>query len=93
MTELIEYRVIPTIRYMIARYEESGNAAGSQGFGTFDRYDSAHQAAYALAKKDQQDREWPVGDPRIKFPLYRDETEVLLEYIERKKNENRVPVL
>jgi len=72
--ELIEYRVRPVTRYIVTRFERSGNGAcsigGGVGRGEFDNYETAYQVGYALAKADHDRQGWPVGDERIQYPQY-----------------------
>jgi len=74
--ELIEYRVRPVTRYIVTRFERSGNGAscigggGGGGHGEFDNYETAYQVGYALAKADHERKGWPLGDERIQYPEY-----------------------
>lgn len=67
---LIEYRVIPVIRYRVSRYEKSADtkSGGVSGLGEFDNEETAQAVAYALCKAEHDRLGFPLGDMRIKYP-------------------------
>lgn len=64
----IEYRVRPTERYVVTRYEESDKEGSSVERGTFASREVAHEVAYALAKVEHERLGWAPGDERIQYP-------------------------
>ena len=76
--DLIEYRVIPVTRYVVARYDRGktdggGVSAGSAGRGEYDNADTAFEVGYALCKAEHDRLGWPVGDERIRYPRHPNE--------------------
>jgi len=70
MTDLkkIEYRVRKITRYMITRFEEYENCAGSTSKGEYENEDTAFEVAYALCKAEHERLGIGVGDERISYP-------------------------
>lgn len=68
----IEYRVREVTKYIVTRYHEtaSGVTGGSEVAGEYANADSAYDVAYALAQAEHRRMGWPVGDPRIQYPLH-----------------------
>lgn len=68
----IEYRVIPTTRYIITRYSSEsgphGESGGCEGRGEYSNADVAYDVAYALARAEHERMGWPIEDERIKYP-------------------------
>ena len=66
---LIEYRVKPVTRYIVTRYERvEGDMANTRGLGEFPTYQQAYDIGYALAKSEHEQRGWPAGDMRMRYP-------------------------
>lgn len=68
MSQLIEWRVRPVTRYIITRFEQDDQLAGSQSFGTYDDHSTASTVAEALSDKDLADQGWAKNDPRMIRP-------------------------
>jgi hypothetical protein len=68
MMETIEYRVRPVTRYVVTRYEASGNGAGVRTLGEYDNQMVAQEVGYALCKAEHERLGYPPGDMRIIYP-------------------------
>lgn len=67
----IEYRINRVTRYEVLRYEMNDNGSGmSRQLGEYGNEHMAFEVGYALAKKEHDDLGWPMGDERIKYPVY-----------------------
>ena len=64
----IEYRVIPVTRFMVCRYEDTGQAGGSSTKGEFQNERGAYDVAYALCRAEHSKLGYPIDDPRIRYP-------------------------
>lgn len=70
----VEYRVRPTTRYIITRFErgptsEGGNCwGGSSTRGEYDCANTAFHVATALCKLEHEKLGFPPGDERIQYP-------------------------
>lgn len=68
MTDLIEYKVRPVTRYVVTRFERTGESGSSGQQGEFDNAGTAFAVAYALCRADHERLGWPLGDERIQYP-------------------------
>lgn len=67
--EKIEYRVRPVVRFVVTRYEQSGDGSASVDTrGEYDNVEMAYEVGYALCKADHDLLGWPPGDERIQYP-------------------------
>lgn len=67
----IEYRVKPVTRYIVTRFESSGDnlSVGSSQIGNeYDTADVAYQVGYAVCSLEHQRLGWDIGDERIRYP-------------------------
>lgn len=64
----VEYKVRKVTRYLVTRYEEIENGAGSEPLGEFDHEPSAYKVAYALCKAEHDRLGFAPGDERIVYP-------------------------
>lgn len=69
MTQVIEYRVRPVIRFMVTRFEEADGGGSCVGCGEFDNEDMALEVGSALADVDRRRRGRPEGDHRVLYPV------------------------
>jgi hypothetical protein len=77
MAERIEYRVRPVTRYIITRYEETGQGEGRSAAacgtrGEYDNADTAYEVGYALARADAERLGCDPGDMRVIYPEHPD---------------------
>ena len=74
MTKKVEYRVRSVTKYIVTRYEESGNAdglavcAGSTQHGTFENGETAYHVARALCRQEHVASGEPVGSMNFIYP-------------------------
>lgn len=67
----IEYRVKPVTRYIVTRFENSGELKGSvYERGEFENADTAYAVGYALCKADHDRLGYEVGSELIKYPTH-----------------------
>lgn len=77
--KFVEYRVRPVMRWHVTRFTsfdlgggESGGAS-SDAFGEYDSADMAYEVGHALCRAEHQNRGFPPGDERMKYPRRPDE--------------------
>lgn len=64
----VEYRVVPTGRFTVTRYEETAKSGASITKGEYQNYDTAFEVAYALCKAEHERLGYPPGDERVQYP-------------------------
>lgn len=64
----VEYRVRPITRYIVTRYESTGNEGRSIQRGTFDTEETAYHVAYALCRKEHDDSGEPLDSMAFIYP-------------------------
>lgn len=66
--QLIEYRVKPTQRFVVTRYQKTTAGSGVETIGEYPSSETAYAVGYALARQEHQKMGWPPADPRIQYP-------------------------
>jgi hypothetical protein len=64
----VEYKVRAVPRYVVTRFYDDGQSAGSEVKGEFDNEEMAREVAYALCKDEHQRLGYLPGDMRIQYP-------------------------
>lgn len=64
----IEYRVRSVTRYIVTRYEQSGNGGACDTKGEYGNVQTAYDVAHALCREEHNRLGWPIDDERIVYP-------------------------
>jgi hypothetical protein len=76
-TTKVQYRIVPTTRYIVTRYYEgvdsrgdgdSCHASGCETRGEYDNASVAYHVAYALCKADHDKSDEPEGSMNFIYP-------------------------
>ncbi len=67
----VEYRVRPTTRYTITRFEsnDEDRSGAVETKGQYDNAAVAYEVAYALCRAEHERLGYPPGDERIQYPV------------------------
>lgn len=67
--ERTEYRLRPVTRFIVTRYQDTGDGNGvSSQLGEYSNADAGYEVAYALCKAEHDRLGYPPGDLRIQYP-------------------------